>query len=78
MINTIKDIKKAEMERKISVVKNFAKEMGYAITESTYYHSGNNHPIYLIELNEVWDKNRECYSWGWYTDTYEEVEWHNK
>ena len=61
------------MKRKIEIIKNFAKEMGYEIREEKYYHYKNGRPCYHIELLGTIDNEGDPYSWAWFLDTEEEM-----
>ena len=61
------------MEKKIEIIKDFAKKMGYTIKETKYQHDFNNRPCYMIELIGTLDGEGEPYSWAWYLDTKKEV-----
>lgn len=67
--------RKADMEKKLSIIRRFAKDMGYTVTEEAYttesYKKGySKRPAYSIELNEKWDGEGNPYCWAWFTDTY--------
>ena len=61
------------MEKKIEIIKDFAKKMGYTIQETKYEHNFNNRPCYMIELIGTLDSEGEPYSWTWYLDTKKEI-----
>ena len=63
---------KEKMERRIALIKNFAKEMGYYDREISYAHCENGRPCYAIELEGTTDSKGDPFVWAWYTDTYEE------
>lgn len=61
------------MEKKIEIIKEFAKKMGYITKETKYKHAFNNRPCYMIELIGTLDGEGEPYSWAWYLDTKKEI-----
>ena len=65
--------KKAEMERKIEIIKKFAKDMGYTYGTHTYKDYDNERPCFCISLEETEDGDGYPYAWAWYTDTYDEI-----
>lgn len=58
---------KEEIQKKIEIIKDFAKKMGYTIDEYKCEHEGR--PCYSIELLETCDIEGNPYSWAWYLDT---------
>lgn len=67
--------RKADMEKKLSIIRRFAKDMGYTVTEEAYTTESykkeySKRPAYSIELNEVYDGEGNPYCWAWFTDTY--------
>lgn len=66
--------KKAEMERKIEIIKKFAKDMGYTYGAHTYKdYFDNKRPCFCISLEETEDGDGNPYGWAWHTDTYDEI-----
>ena len=66
---------KQDMENKITIIKDFAKKMGYSTNEYdykcySYNPKDNGRPAHIIELNEVYDGEGNPYSWAWFTDNY--------
>lgn len=66
-----------EMKKKIEIIKDFAKKMGYTVIESEYeyksWHGGKSRPSHWVELLQTSDVEGNPYSWGWYLDTGEEI-----
>lgn len=62
-----------DLEKKMEIVRAFAKQMEYTTREYNYTHYLNGRPCVCIELNETSDSEGESYSWCWYTDTGEEI-----
>lgn len=60
--------------KKIEIIKQFAKDMGYK-TETYYYnHYYNQKRCFEISLCGTWDSEGNPYSWAWYVETGKEVE----
>ena len=66
------DKRKTEMFRKINIIKDFAKKMGYDYCISEYNNCDNGRPMICIEIIGTCDSEGNYYNWAWYTDTYEE------
>ena len=64
--------RKEFMEKRIAIIKDFAEKMDYEVYELNYSNYINNRPCYSIELGGTSDSEGNCYSWAWYTDTFEE------
>ena len=65
--------KKAEMEKRIKIIKDFAAKMGYTYYIDKYKSCIDGRPMKSIELNETSDSEGNPYAWAWYLDTYEEL-----
>lgn len=68
-----KDNKIKEMKKRISCIKKFAEEMGYAINEENRDSLFNNYPYYSIKLVGTYDSVGSSFEWAWRLDTYEEL-----
>lgn len=67
-----KEQRMEEMNRRIAIIKDFAKKMGYETYEEDYDHCSNGRPCHSISLEGTADSEGNEYSWAWYRDTYEE------
>lgn len=68
-----KEKRETTMKKRIEIIKEFARQMGYETYEDDYMNYMNNRPCYCIELVGTSDSEGNSYAWAWYTDTYEEL-----
>ncbi len=60
------------MKERIAYIKDFAKKMGYEISEYKYTHCDNGRPCLCVELIGTCDSEGNPFVWAWYLDTEEE------